>query len=832
MRYIKHLTYTYSLLNIISYIPMPFQVKSNNMEVEFLKMLFPAHIHPTDKTVQSCTEHLRKAAQYAGQALKSINLYSSAYLAGLVHDQGKFKSQYKEYLEASSQGDDVRRGSVIHTFAGTRYLLQYHTLAPDGEPTYKDIISEILAYAVGAHHGLFDCVNEQHESGFLHRFRTIPEGDHEAVRNFHEQCADENEINTLFDRSMEELTPFLDKCDDCADSDDEWMFLYGLLVRLLTSAVMEGDRRDTAEFMSGSVYPPEADRILWQNLLVGMEAKLNTLDSSSPINAARRKISDICREAAGNHSGVYRLNVPTGGGKTLSALRYALAHAAEHNKKRIIFTFPLLSILEQNCDIIKKFVEGDFVLEHHSNVVQEKISPEKLDDYELLTETWSSSIIVTTLVQLLNTMFDGKTSSIRRFHALSDAVIVIDEVQTVPGNMLTLFNLAITFLAEFCNTTILLCSATQPCLEEMDHPIRTSIEDIVPYDTLIWEVFRRTEIRPVGSFRMADIPAYADKVLADTNSLLIVCNKKSESEFIYHAVKDGRYNVFHLSAAMCMAHRRKTLSDIQQSLQHNDRKTVCVATQVIEAGVDISFGAVIRLTAGLDSIIQSAGRCNRNGESDTPAPVYIVRPLDESLNHLTDIRLAQQATESLLDAYERAPEKYGSALSSEEAVRFYYNRLFRNQSGTNAKYHEFATKQKSTIFDLLSSNSYLWNAQHKTPYFLCQAFDLAGKLFEVFDSDTTDVIVPWGDGENIITDLSSERAKHDMNYVRKLLIRAKNYTVSLYSYQKKKLEECGAIHPHLDGAILSLDPLYYDKDTGVQINTEKEVHSECDIQIW
>ncbi|MBQ2727407.1 MAG: hypothetical protein IJF78_17030, partial [Clostridia bacterium] len=398
---------------------------------------------------------------------------------------------------------------------------------------------------------------------------------------------------------------------------------------------------------------------------------------------------------------------------------------------------------------------------------------------------------------------------------LTDTVIVIDEVQTVPGNMLTLFNLAVTFLAEFCNTTVLLCSATQPCLEDMDHPIRTAIDEIVPYDPVIWEVFRRTDIRPTGSFRMEDIPAFADKVLNDMSSLLIVCNKKSESEFIYHALKDSGHRNFHLSAAMCMEHRRKTLSALQNSLDNGDRKTICVATQVIEAGVDISFGAVMRLTAGLDSIIQSAGRCNRNGESDTSAPVYIVRPLDESLNHLTDIRLAQQATESLLDVYERAPEKYGSDLSSDEAMQYYYRRLFRNQTGTNVKYHEFPTKQKSTLFDLLSGNPHLWNEKYKTPYFLCQAFDLAGKLFEVFDSDTTDVIVPWGDGENIIADLSSERAKHNLSYVRELLIRAKNYTVSLYSYQKKKLEECGALHPILEGTILSLDPLYYDKDTGI-----------------
>ncbi|MBQ7933087.1 MAG: CRISPR-associated helicase Cas3', partial [Clostridia bacterium] len=461
------------------------------------------------------------------------------------------------------------------------------------------------------------------------------------------------------------------------------MFLCGLIVRLLTSAVMEGDRRDTAEFMDGAVFPPEADRSLWQKLLAKTESELKSLSSSAPINEARRKISDICREAADKPSGIYRLNVPTGGGKTLTALRYALAHSEKYNKKRIIFTFPLLSILDQNSSVIRKYVGSDYVLEHHSNVIQEKNSPEKLEEYELLTETWSSPIIVTTLVQLLNTMFDGKTSYVRRFHALTDAVIVIDEVQTVPGKMLSLFNLAISFLAGVCNTTTLLCSATQPCLEEMIHPIRTEIHDIVPYDPVLWEVFRRTDIRFAGGYRIDEIPTFANSVLADTDSLLIVCNKKSESEAIYHAMKNSDYNIYHLSASMCMEHRRKTLKDLQNSLENTDKKTVCVATQVIEAGVDISFGAVVRLTAGMDSIIQSAGRCNRHGESDQVAPVYIVRALDENMSHLQEIRMAQQATESLLDAYEASPEEYGSDLSSNKAIHYYYKRLFRNQYGSN-----------------------------------------------------------------------------------------------------------------------------------------------------
>lgn len=797
-----------------------------------MQVLFPAHIHPDDKTVvQTCTEHARNTAQYAGQALNSINLYSSAYLAGLLHDCGKYKMEYKKYLEASTSGENVRRGSVIHTFAGVRYLLKFHMKNPE---RFEDLVSEILAYAVGAHHGLFDCVNESHESGFLHRIETIPEGDREAIHNFHEQCANEKEVDRLFENSVKELKPILEKCNDTAKDDDESAFLLGLVVRLITSAVMEGDRRDTAEFMNSAVFPAEANREVWHGLLEKTEVKLNTLSADTPINAARRRISDICRNAADKPSGIYRLNVPTGGGKTLSALRYALAHAAAYNKKRIIFTSPLLSILEQNSSVIREYVGDDYVLEHHSNAVQEKDSLEELERYELLAESWSSPIIITTLVQLLNTMFDGKTSSVRRFHALTDAVIVIDEIQTVPEKLLTLFNLTISFLAELCNTTILLCSATQPCLESVKHPVLKEIGDIVPHNPELWEVFKRTEISFAGAYRINEIPVFASEVLENTSSLLIVCNKKAESESIFDAMQNSEYDVFHLSAAMCMEHRRETLDNLQKSLECRNRKTVCVATQVIEAGVDISFGAVIRLTAGMDSIIQSAGRCNRNGESDDTGPVYIVRAADEKMNHLHDIQLAQQATEQLLAVYKMSPERYGSDLASDEAIRYYYKQLFRIRRDDGEFCHDYPVDKNNTLFSLLSENR-KWQRYDKNAsmfFAFNQAFASAGKLFEVFDSDTTDVIVPWGEGENIITDLSSERAKHDMGYAMSLLNRAKSYTVSLYSYQKKKLEEYGVIHPLLGGSVLSLDAQYYDYCTGVKLNDAKEVHNECDIQIW
>lgn len=795
---------------------------------------YPAHIrinHDETREYQSCQSHSRETARYAGEALETVRLCKLAYLAGLLHDAGKFKQSYRTYLMRRADGENVPRGSVIHTFAGARYILEHY----HGEDvTFKDMASEILAYAVGAHHGLFDCIDEQHKNGFAHRLDSRPEGDEDAIRNFRRLCANEEELDGLFAEAEKEITTLFEESSlFAADDYEEVAFCAGLLVRLISSAVMEGDRRDTAEFMNDAHFPPAADKKLWKQLLAQVEAKLNELATDTPINRARRAISDQCCAFAANPPGIYRLNVPTGGGKTLSSLRYALAHAAEYGKKRIIFTSPLLSILDQNSKVIRDYINDDsFVLEHHSNVVIERGSQE-WEEHELLAESWSAPIIITTLVQLLNTMFDGKTSSVRRFHALSDAVIVIDEVQTVPNKLLTLFNLAVSFLAEVCKSTVILCSATQPCLETVKHPIRTEVTDIIPYDPALWAIFKRTDISYAGAYRLNEIPYLAEQILDTTDSLLIVCNKKSQSEVIFEAMRETGYELFHLSAAMCMEHRKETLDQIYESLDpQNPSKTVCISTQVIEAGVDISFGAVIRLTAGMDSVVQSAGRCNRNGESERLGQVYIVRLKDENLSRLPEIELAKQATEQLLNAFQTSPERFDSDLASDAAISYYYEQLFRNQRARDPNYHDYPVKNMPSMFSLLSWND-AWVSENDepAPFFYRQAFASAGKVFSVFDSDTIDVIVPFEEGERIITELLSERAQYDIGYVKTLTEQAKGYTVSLYAYQKKKLEEYHALIPLAKGMMLGLDKNYYNSRTGLSLDAEKEETNVCNTLI-
>lgn len=766
----------------------------------------------TITAVQSVSEHCRNAARYAAAALEPVGLSAAGEMAGLLHDLGKYTQQFQRYIK-----DGIgARGSINHTFSGVSLLLNRY-FTSDAED-FSGIVSELLALAAGGHHGAFDSVGSDGKNGFQHRLTKEGIGYEEATENFFRFCASQEELDQKFQAAQQELTPILEKIltmtsEDHKFFDDETAFYSGLLSRLLLSAVIEGDRRDTAEFMRGTQFPPKRSgeelEALWSTHLKQMEEKLSQLPRSSPIDRARRHISDRCRQAAEQPGGVFRLTVPTGSGKTLSGLRFALAHAMRHRKQRIIFTSPLLSILEQNAAVIRDYIQDDsLIFEHHSNLVRTEENSQQLDEQELLAETWEADLIITTLVQLLNTLFSGKTTAIRRFHALCGSVIVIDEVQTVPSKMLSLFSLAVNFLAEICGATVVLCSATQPCTEQIEHPIHSPIPDIVPYHPSVWEVFRRTDIQSIGTMSLEQISEFALNTLDSVDSLLIVCNKKSQAECLYRLLKGGDFALFSLSAAMCVAHRRDTLDKLQAALDQHGKKTVCVSTQVIEAGVDISFACVIRLSAGMDSVVQAAGRCNRNGEAGPGvlAPVYLVRCQNESLAKLPDIQRGQSATQELITEFAAHPELYHSTLDSDQAISCYYRTLYRREP---KEHHDYCVKDRPSLFSLLSLNGQY--AQER-PYYFNQAFRLAGSLFQVFEENTTDVVVPYGKGKTLISDLCSEKAQRDPSYLRSLLDEAKPYTVSLYQHQIDRLNEEHSLIP-LQGGALGLSE-HYLEDAG------------------
>lgn len=798
-------------------------------------MEYPAHIRKVDdkKYVQTVEEHCHGVAEIAAELLRDIGLEKTAYLAGIIHDLGKISENFKNYIEKAADGEKVQRGSVNHTFAGVRFLLEKHS--DEQLSGFSDIVLEILAYAVGAHHGLFDCVDDNNNNGFTKRIQKEGIDYLNAAQEFLKICCSKQDIEDLLKQSEKEFFPVFNEIEKLADNADakiqntQITFYIGFLARLILSAIIEADRSDTSQFMNGySEKTVKNISEIWINCIKNVEQKLSTMPLDKPINETRAQISALCAEAGNLESGIYRLNLPTGAGKTLTSLRYALHHALKHNKKRIIFTMPLLSIIEQNAGIIHEYIGNeDILLEHHSNVIETDETGE-LDKRELLIESWNVPIIITTMVQLLNTLFAGKTSNIRRMQALCNSIIVIDEVQTVPDKMLSLFNLALNFLAKICNATIILCSATQPCFEKTMYPLDKSVKDLITLTKEQETVFKRVRLEYKGEMDCEELADFAAGILEKNNSLLLVCNTKNEAAGMFNLLCSKLKDVkaFHISAGMCTAHRKETIKEMQEALENKQQKVLCVSTQVIEAGVDVSFARVIRLLAGMDNIVQATGRENRNREFDGLAPGYIVRLKGEFLKGLSEIEDAKNAAADLLVKYKNNPQIYDDDLMSAKAINEYYECLYGN---VNDGYHDFYIESvRDSILNLMSCNENVDSGKipEYNKYFMHQALKTAGGLFTVFDESSIDIIVPYNRGIEIIQEVFAIGDK-DYGKLKAVLNEAKLYTVSLFKYQKIKLEEQGALIFVPSAGVYILQDGYYDELTGLNLN-----QSELPLQIY
>jgi CRISPR-associated endonuclease/helicase Cas3 len=797
---------------------------------------FPSHIKYIEnkKIVQTVFEHSHNTAKYASEALKSCCFENTGYLAGLLHDMGKYTEEYSRYIEKAAKGENVIRGSVNHTFAGVIYMFEnYHN---DTDSPFIKITCEIIAYAIGAHHGLFDCIDENGKDGFNHRVSKDKKelSYEEALTNFMKYCSNEKELNDWFERAKKEIELFHSKLKVIYKNKAEANYTYGILSKLILSALIEADRRDTLEFYSGSLIDSckFETHAIWKDKLAHLEKELAKFTADTDINIARKYISDRCKEFSDNPTGIYKLNVPTGGGKTLSTLRYALAHSEKYNKRRIFFVIPLLSVIEQNARVIRDYINDDnLILEHHSNVVIDDENTDELSKYELLTDTWNSPIIITTLVQFLYTLFDKKSSSIRRIQALTNSVIIIDEIQSLPLRMTYLMNMTLNFLAKFCKTTIILSSATQPSFEKIKYyPLQfNNPPDMVRLsDEAMQKAFKRTKIINscrLGGYSVDDLAKYTYDISTTTKSILVICNTKKAAKSLYEQLALLKmetlsdYTLYHLSTSMCMEHRKTALRDIKNDLAKNNH-IICVSTQLVEAGIDFSFECVLRYIAGLDNLTQAAGRCNRNGEFGKICNVYLVNIKDENLSHLSEIKNAKEIMEEFIYKYEKNQSMYGNDVLSNFSIETYYEILFSRLEDKNALKYP-VNKVNSSIFEMLSLNSDFSNRLPDNVVYdkiLMQAFKTAADNFTVFDNNTTDIIVPYNKtGKDIISELYSEKAKYDFIYLKKLISDAKPYTVSVFDYQLRKLVDIGAVTCLPDKPFITLNSDFYNKNTGLDM---------------
>lgn len=792
-----------------------------------------AHIAIIDgnTTTQTVKEHCLAAADYAAKSLKGLKLYHTGYLAGLLHDMGKGKEEFTQFIMAAHKEEPVGRGSVNHTFAAVIFLLdKYHN---DTNSWQERISAEIISYACGSHHGIFDCVDILGANGFEHRRQKNKAEIHydEAKNNFFAEVMPEDEIDALFSKACREIEDFYNKLLVIEKKLDKVYFLLGTLTRTILSAVIDGDRRDTAEFCSGKrICCKKMCSEDWKAQLDYLEEKIKCFPIDNKINRIRGEISNQCREFAHKKTGIYKIAAPTGAGKTLATLRFALAHAMETGKERVLFIIPLLSILDQNASVIREYIKDEsLILEHHSNVIyEENFDQEQLDQYELLIDNWDAPIVVSTLVQLLNTFFSQKSSAIRKLKSLCNSVIVIDEIQSLPIQFTHLFNQMINFLVESCNTTVLLSSATQPCFNKVAVPMHIGeAADMVKITEDDMEAFKRVSLidrtTPNG-MTLEEVGEMAVELISTKDSLLIVCNTKVEARVLYRLLEKEvgkQLEIHHLSTGMCKAHRKQVLEKIGNTPGLKaEKKVICVSTQLVEAGIDFSFQCVIRFEAGIENIVQAAGRCNRNNEWGKLCYTYIIRIKNEQLGSLEEIKTRQNSFNDISYEYETNPQKFGNSLMAPTLIEAYYELLF-SKSERELNYPVKIQEVDLEITDMLSAFSKILNKDKENQYFLRQCFKTAGEHCKVFDDDTMDVIVPFDEeGKKIIANLCSRQAEFDIVYLKLQIEKAKAYTVSLYDNEVKRLGDM--IKKIADESIYILKQPAYDYSIGVCVDGKIE----------
>ena len=783
--------------------------------------MFCARINPTTLEEQSVEEHLRNVSMLSKEYSSKISLEATGELIGILHDMGKGTDVFNSYIHYCSLNpkDKSLRGSINHSTAGAKLIYDKFYNTTD---QYEKLTAQLISLAICSHHGgLIDCLDLEGRERFTDKMHTSREIHYdEALLNFKDYF-DMDRIDELFYKSKEEMKIVLGKINSIDSSGVFGRFSIGVLEKYLFSCVVDADRYDAS--MEGPGLKQQIDRTpLWNELSDTIEEKISKYQKSSKIDKLRNEVSISCKRFAHRDTGIYQLSVPTGGGKTLSSLRYAIEHAKKFNKDRIFYIIPFTTILDQNAKEIKDILgREDIILEHHSNLVVDN----EQEDYKLLTERWDSPIILTTMVQFLNTLFSGGTQGVRRMHNLANSVIVFDEIQAIPIKCINMFNSAINFLSYICNSTIVLCTATQPLLSTTQMPLKLSeYVNMIPDIQKGFKEIKRVNLvdsRIVGGYSTVSLKNFIIDKIGKLESVLVILNTKNSAKDLFKELKEEncnlskekQYCIFHLSTNMCPSHRMKILKQIKDKL--GKQKLICISTQLIEAGVNISFECVVRSLAGLDNIAQAAGRCNRHGER-TCSDVYIVNVEEENVDKLTDIKEGQDCARRVLEEFRKDPNEFDNDLLSSKTMDRYYEYYYYTRRG-EMNYTLKKPNSDKSMYDLLSLNTPGVNAfkgrnDLNTSLMLRQAFKTAGDCFEVIDQTTTGVIVPYEKGKENITNINGECSLSELKLYLK---EAQQYSVNLFDIDIRKLDDAGGIVQLKNGGVFALKDGFYSGELGV-----------------
>ncbi|MDD5241570.1 MAG: CRISPR-associated helicase Cas3' [Sulfuricella sp.] len=703
-------------------------------------------------------EHLEEVGRRAAEFATAFHSGEWARLAGLWHDLGKYSFEFQHYIKKVSGYDpdahlEGGAGRVDHSTAGAIHAVkqfQEH--------------GRVLAYLIAGHHaGLPDWyTSDAGGAALVARLAQIALLERTLMQPIPAKILDQHQSKS----------PLLGGREG-----------FALWVRMLFSCLTDADFLDTEQFMDGNKagerggLPPLSGLLAQfdQHMTVKMGGAAQT-----PVNCVRAEVLRQCRERAEEEPGLFSLTVPTGGGKTLSGMAFALNHAVTHSKCRIIYVIPYTSIIEQTAKIFRD-IFGEAVVEHHSNLDPDKETVKS----RLATENWDAPVIVTTNVQFFESLFAARTSRCRKLHNIVNSVVVLDEAQLLPPEFLQPILNVMNLLTKHYGVTFVLSTATQPALNSREgfgwhFKGLDGVREIMHDPDALYRDLERVTVQLPEDFHQPNTWEYIAQELQQHESVLCIVNSRADCRDLHRFMPKG---TIHLSALMCGAHRSHVIAEIKRKLKDSEPVRV-ISTQLVEAGVDIDFPVVYRAMAGLDSIAQAAGRCNREGELDRGKVQVFVPPKPAPIGLL---RKAEQAAVSALTGYKGDP-------LARVLFQPYFEQLYAR---TDLDEHR--------IGDLLKAGDAL-EVQFRS----------VAALFNLVDeSGYQPVFVSYGEESPVLLG-KLEKGGPERWLMRKL----QRYSVNLPQYQFKKMLERGDVTEIWPGMFALSSVALYHPDLGILLNDD------------
>jgi CRISPR-associated endonuclease/helicase Cas3 len=699
---------------------------------------------------QPLRAHLLQTARLSMQNASTFETGNLAYLIGLFHDFGKASDEFQRRVLGNG-------GKVDHSTYGAIQALELNRG-----------LGRIAAYCIAGHHaGLPDGT---HLDDRIASRESLPGIEPEAIKKL---SLDIPKLNS----------GFLAACGGRVDG-----FSRSFYIRMLYSALVDADYLDTETFMDPDKGILRQHCYDFRSMIPLVDRYISELGGSErPINIIRSRILSECRAKSNLRKGFFTLPIPTGGGKTLTSLIFALEHAVIHDLDRIIYVIPFTSIIEQNCEVFRRCIGHENVLEHHSNRDPMRLVPnedqEEYNRLELASENWDAPLVVTTNVQFFESLFANRSSRCRKLHRISNSVIILDEAQMLPTEFLKPCMHALEELVDHYGCSVVLSTATQPVLFETKGLIRSQAVPITLTDNSmnLPQLLRRVEAQFIEVLTDADLAAHIIK----REQILCIVNTRRHASELFELVSQAG-NTWHLSANMCAEHRSTSIKSICLALKEG-RPCRVISTQLVEAGVDLDFPVVFRALAGIDSIVQSAGRCNREGRLRL-GKLFVFVPTEGERLRGWLARTAEIGKEVI---------RHHANFISPEAVNEYFHRLYDLEGDLDSKGIVRSLNEGSNNLSV--------------------PFEEIANDFRMIEDNTMGVVVPYR--PDIVVELVEQiRQGRDM---RVALRKIQRYIVQVPYHKLKALEREHAVEPIMDELYLLNDSRYYrGGDRGLVFSSE------------